>query len=50
MIKESVKQFQGVEIDSFDGLLVEYARKKKATAVGGDCAQYRILSMSFKWR
>jgi pantetheine-phosphate adenylyltransferase len=33
MIKESVKQFKGVEIDSFDGLLVEYARKKNATAV-----------------
>lgn len=33
MIKESVKQFKGVEIDSFDGLLVEYARKKKAAAV-----------------
>jgi pantetheine-phosphate adenylyltransferase len=33
MIKESVKQFKGVEIDSFDGLLVDYARQKKATAV-----------------
>ncbi len=33
MIKESVRQFKGVEIDSFDGLLVEYAHQKKATAV-----------------
>jgi pantetheine-phosphate adenylyltransferase len=33
MIKESVKHLKGVEIDSFDILLVEYARKKKAAAV-----------------
>lgn len=33
MIKESVKHLKGVEIDSFDGLLVEYAHQKKATAV-----------------
>ena len=33
MIKESVKNLKGVEIDCFDGLLVDYARKKKATAV-----------------
>jgi pantetheine-phosphate adenylyltransferase len=33
MIKESVRRMKGVEVDSFDGLLVDYARKKKATAV-----------------
>ena len=33
LIRESVKRLDGVEIDSFDGLLVDYARKKKATAV-----------------
>jgi pantetheine-phosphate adenylyltransferase len=33
MIHESVKHLKGVEIDCFDGLLVEYGRKKKATAV-----------------
>lgn len=33
MIKESVKSLKAVEIDCFDGLLVDYARKKKATAV-----------------
>jgi pantetheine-phosphate adenylyltransferase len=33
MIKEAVKDLEGVEVDSFEGLLVEYARKKKATAV-----------------
>lgn len=33
MIRESVKSLKGVEVDSFDGLLVDYARKKKAPAV-----------------
>ena len=33
MIRESVKDLKGVEIDIFDGLLVEYGHKKKATAV-----------------
>ncbi len=33
MIKEAVKDLEGVEVDSFEGLLVEYARKKRATAV-----------------
>ena len=33
MIRKSVKGLKGVKIDSFDGLLVDYARKKKATAV-----------------
>ena len=33
MIKESVRQFKGVEVDCFDGLLVEYAKEKHAAAV-----------------
>jgi pantetheine-phosphate adenylyltransferase len=33
MIKKTVRSMKGVEADSFDGLLVEYARKKKATAI-----------------
>ncbi len=33
MIRRSVRTLKGVEVDSFDGLLVEYARKKKAAAV-----------------
>lgn len=33
MIKAVVKPYKKVEVDSFEGLLVEYARKKKATAV-----------------
>ena len=33
MIKESVKKFKNVEVDSFDGLLVDYAKAKKAIAI-----------------
>jgi len=33
LIKQSVKPYKQVEVDSFEGLLVDYCRKKKATAV-----------------
>jgi pantetheine-phosphate adenylyltransferase len=32
MIKEAVRHLKGVEVDTFDGLLVSYAKRKKATA------------------
>jgi pantetheine-phosphate adenylyltransferase len=32
LIKEAVRHLKGVEVDTFDGLLVSYARRKKATA------------------
>ena len=33
MIKEVVKNFDNVEVDSFDGLLVDYAKMKNAVAI-----------------
>ncbi len=33
MIVEVTKKYKNVEVESFEGLLVEYARKKKATAI-----------------
>jgi len=33
MISGVVKKYKNVEVDSFEGLLVTYARKKKATAI-----------------
>jgi pantetheine-phosphate adenylyltransferase len=33
MIKEAVRPYKQVEVDSFDCLLVDYARKKRATAI-----------------
>ena len=32
MIREAVRKLKGVEVDTFDGLLVKYARRKNATA------------------
>jgi len=33
MIRETVKNYKHVEVDEFDGLLVEYAKKKNAIAI-----------------
>lgn len=33
MLKNSLKKYSNVEIDTFDGLLVEYAAKKKAQGI-----------------
>ena len=33
MLKDCLKKFKGVEIDSFDGLLVDYAASRKADAI-----------------
>jgi len=33
MLKASLKRFPNVEIDTFDGLLVEYAKKRKAQCI-----------------
>lgn len=33
LIKESVKSYKQVEVDSFEGLLVDYCQRKKASAV-----------------
>jgi pantetheine-phosphate adenylyltransferase len=33
MLKDCMKKFKGVEIDSFDGLLVDYAAGRKANAI-----------------
>ena len=33
MLGESLKEFPGVEIDTFDGLLMDYAAQRKATGI-----------------
>ncbi len=33
MVRDAVKKFKNVSVDCFDGLLVAYARKRKATAI-----------------
>jgi pantetheine-phosphate adenylyltransferase len=33
LVRESIRSFRGVEVESFDGLLVEYARRKRISCV-----------------
>ncbi len=33
LIQKSIQEFSGVEVDSFQGLLVDYVKTKKATAI-----------------
>lgn len=33
LIKESIKSLENVEVDTFDGLLIEYVRKKQANVI-----------------
>jgi pantetheine-phosphate adenylyltransferase len=33
MIKDAVRKYPTIEVDVFDGLLVDYAKKKRATAI-----------------
>ncbi|HEY9166423.1 MAG TPA: pantetheine-phosphate adenylyltransferase [Candidatus Kryptonia bacterium] len=33
LVKEAVKNIENIEVEEFDGLLVDYARKKKAIAI-----------------
>jgi len=33
MMREAVRSYKQVEVDSFDGLLVDYAQRKQATAI-----------------
>ena len=33
MIKDTIKSYENVEVDSFDGLLVDYAKKKDANII-----------------
>lgn len=33
LIKESIKSLENVEVDTFDGLLIEYVRNKQANAI-----------------
>lgn len=33
MIKDAIKQYENIEVESFDGLLVDYAKKKNASII-----------------
>ena len=50
IIREVFREYPNVEVDTFDGLLVEYARRRRASAIIRGCARCRTSSTSSRWR
>jgi pantetheine-phosphate adenylyltransferase len=49
MIQASVAELPAVEVDTFDGLLVDYLRQRKAAAVIRGLVRRQSLPRSRKW-
>ena len=49
MLRESCKNIPNVEIDSFNGLTVTFAKQKALPSWCAVCARSRILKMKFSW-
>ena len=50
MLKEVTASLPNVEIQSFEGLLIDFVRGSHADTLSGDCGPLRILNTSFRWR
>ncbi len=52
MLKEVTAHLPNVEVQSFEGLLVDFLRRNDAQVIVSSeaCGRLRILSMSFRWR
>ena len=50
IIREVFREYPNVEVDTFDGLLVDYARRRRASAIVRGCAPCRTSSTSSRWR
>ena len=50
VIREVFRGNATIEVDTFGGLLVDYARNQGASASSADSAPYRTSSTSFRWR
>ena len=51
MLKEVTAHLPNVEVQSFEGLLVDFLRRNDAQVISSEaCGRLRILSMSFRWR
>jgi pantetheine-phosphate adenylyltransferase len=48
--REVFRERANVEVDTFDGLLVDYARSKQAGSSSKACARCRISSTRCRWR
>jgi len=49
LIKAVVRKYKNVEVDSFDGLLVSYARQKKATAIVRGLRAISDFEFELRW-
>lgn len=50
MLRRVTAAYPQVEIDTFDGLLVDYLHHKQAGIIVKGCAPCPTLNMNFKWR
>lgn len=51
MLKEATSPWrEKVEVDVFDGLLMDYARRRKALVIIREFARFQITSMNCRWR
>ena len=49
-LRESVPNGDNVRIASFEGLLVDFAKKEARAQSSAVCARFQISSSNFKWR
>lgn len=49
LIRDSIQGIDGVEVDSYDGLLVDYVRDAGLVRLLRDCVQFPTLNTSFRW-
>lgn len=49
ILEEATKDLPNVQIDSFSGLLVDYAQERICMSLCGDCVPLRILSTNCRW-
>src|SRR5258708_3182176 len=50
LIREAVTHLPNVEVEAFDGLLVDYVRKHKAKGIVGGLRAVSDLNLNFRWR
>ena len=50
IIREVFAAQPNVEVDTFEGLLVDYAQQKHASVIVRACGRFRISSSSSRWR
>ncbi len=50
MLREVVRPFPNVEVDSFHGLLVDYAARRQAGVILAASAPFPITNTSSRWR